>query len=110
MARVPSRLTVNYSTQSLRDLGEIWDWNADEYGVQRADNYVSFLRRETLKLANSTNPGREVDSADHFRYHVITRRSRGYGHVVVFVIEAENLFVLRYFHTSQDWETKFDQR
>ena len=90
MARVPSRLTVNYSTQSLRDLGEIWDWNADEYGVQGADNYVSFVRRENLRLASSKNPGRQILSADRFRYHIIKRRSRGYGHVVVFAIEAEN--------------------
>lgn len=83
MARVPSRLTVVYSSQSLHDPGEIWDWNAEEYGVQHADNYVSFLRRQTFKLASSTNPGRQIESADHFRYHVIKRRSRGYGHVVV---------------------------
>ena len=109
MARVPSRLTVVYSSQSLHDPGEIWDWNAEEYGVQHADNYVSFLRRQTFKLASSTNPGRQIESADHFRYHVIKRRSRGYGHVVVFSIGPENLFVLRYFHTAQDWETKLDQ-
>ncbi len=106
MARIPSRLTVAFSARSRRDLGDIWEWNAERYGTEHADSYLSFLRRETHQLGSASHPGRPVESSPAYRYHVIRRRSRGYGHVAVFWIDGETLHVLRYFHTAQDWETQ----
>ena len=47
MAAVLRKLTVLFSAQSRRDLGEIWWWNAEDRDAQHADRYVDFLRSET---------------------------------------------------------------
>ena len=104
MARVQRKLTVHFTAYSLRDLDEIWDWNAKTRGERPADSYLNFLRAETRKLTQSVDPGRAVPSNPTLRYHSIKRRSGGYGHVVIFWIEDGILHVFRYFHTSQDWE------
>jgi len=106
MARGPHKLTVQYTANSRRDLQEIWDWNAKVRGDRHAVGYIEFLRAETRKLASSANPGRLIESNPTLRYFTIKRRARGYGHIVVFWIDDEILHVLRYFHTSQDWERK----
>lgn len=109
MARVPRGLTVKFSADSGRDLAEIWDWNATTRGERHAESYVHFLRAETRKLARFENPGQVIPSNPSLRYHTIKRRARGYGHVVIFWIEAETFHVFRYFHTSQDWENKLEE-
>lgn len=108
MAGIPRKLTVHFSADSGRDLAEIWEWNAKTRGEHQADSYVKFLRAETKKLARFENPGRVIPSNPTLRYHTIKRRAGGYGHVVIFWIEADILHVFRYFHTSQDWENKLD--
>lgn len=106
MARVPRKLIVSFSTASSRDLAEIWEWNANSRGERHANGYVNFLRAETRKLARFDSPGRVIPANPTLRYHTIKRRSSGYGHVVIFWIEEDILHVVRYFHTSQDWESK----
>lgn len=108
MARVPRKLTVQFSAVSGYDLAEIWEWNAKTHGERHADSYITFLRTETRKLAQLNSPGRVVPSNPSLRYHTIKRRAGGYGHVVIFWIEGDLLHVFRYFHTSQDWEKKVE--
>lgn len=106
MARIPRPLTLEYSAQALDDLTGIWEWNAGQRGLQHADNYIAFLKAETLKLARSSSPGRPVPTRTTFRYALIRRRHQGYGHLVVFTVDLQTLRILRYYHTSQDWQTK----
>lgn len=108
MARVPRKLTVQFSADSGRDLAEIWEWNVKTRSERQADDYVRFLRSETRKLGRSASPGRVIPSNSTLRYHTIKRRAGGYGHVVIFWIENDILHVFRYFHTSQDWERKIE--
>lgn len=104
MARVPPELTVVFSASSVRDLEQIWEWNASTRGEWHANKYIHFLRHETGRLAERESPGREVPTNSSLRYHTLKLRPKGHGHVIIFFIEGKFLHVLRYFHTSQDWE------
>ena len=106
MARESRKLTLNFSRRALADLESIWEWNAKQYGFSRADRYFEFLKSATVKLILSPNPGRPVPTSTIYRYAVLKRRSKGYGHIVVFMVEGQTLHVWRYYHTSQDWQTK----
>lgn len=109
MARTPRELTLDYTPEALQDLDEIWEWNAGQRGKAHADRYISFLKSETARLAARRNPGRPVEKREGYRYETIRRRSQGYGHVAIFERLGSVLRVLRYFHTSQDWENKLPQ-
>lgn len=108
MAPVPSKLTVIFSVESLRDIAEIWEWNASRRGERHANRDINFLRSETTKLAGNDSPGRMFSLDSTLRYHTIKRRSGGYGHVIIFWIDRDVFHVFRFFHTSQDWENKLD--
>jgi len=45
MARRQPQLRVDYTDQALIELGEIWDWNASQYGRGRATSYALFLEQ-----------------------------------------------------------------
>lgn len=92
MARFPSKLTLLYTPESLEDLAEIWQWNAEQKGEPHANRYVTFLRAQTEKLANIENAGRPVATRDGYRYVTIRRRTRGYGHVAIFEIDGDLLY------------------
>ena len=109
MAEFPRKLKLIYSANSIDDLGEIWDWNAAQHGETHANQYLEFLKKHILRIVESKNPGKEVPTRDSFRYLVIKRRNRGYGHIIIFQIEEESMLILHYYHTAQDWQTKIDK-
>lgn len=106
MARFSPQLTLAYTVESLANLDKIWEWNAEHKSSAHADRYLAFLKTQTNKLLATNNPGRPVPERESYRYAILKRRSRGYGHVVIFEIDGQVLRVLRYFHTSQDWENQ----
>lgn len=110
MARCSQRLALVYSPESLADLDEIWDWNARQHGVTHADAYIGFLTSATLRLMQFHTPGYPVPTSSVYRYAMLRRRSKGRGHVVAFTVENQTLFVLHYYHTSQDWQSQLSSR
>lgn len=106
MARHARRLTLEYTAESIADLDEIWEWNAERFGVDHANRYIAFLKIQCGKLTTTETPGRPVPTRDRYRYSIIKRRSKGHGHVAVFELAGRVLRLLRYFHTSQDWQSK----
>ena len=106
MARKPPQLKVVISPRALNALDEIWDWNAGRYDVDHADNYVDFLTKKTKGLASAYLTGRVVATAPELRYIVIKRTSKGQGHVAVYEITDDQVNVLNFYHTAQDWQGK----
>src|SRR5258708_31946264 len=102
MARETRNLNVSYSPAARHALAGIWTWNAQQYGVH-ADRYVAFLRAETDKLANSYYRGKAVPGTRRLNYDQIRRRQRGHGHVAVYELVQNTIYVLNYYHTAQDW-------
>ena len=76
------------------------------YGERHAHEYVEFLRGQVRMLARSLNPGKSIDGED--RYAILQKKARKYGHVVVFSIREDTLFVSHFYHTSQDWQNNLD--
>lgn len=110
MARCSQRLALVYSPESLADLDEIWDWNARQHGVTHADAYIVFLISATHRLTQFDAPGNPVPTSSVYRYAMLQRRRKGYCHVVAFTVENKALFVLHYYHTSQDWQNQLSSR
>lgn len=96
---------LEYTSEAIANLEVIWDWNAGQFGADHADRYVAFLKIQSDKLTVQVSPGRSVPTRDCYRYAVIKRRNKGHGHIVVFETEGTVLRLLRYFHTSRDWQT-----
>lgn len=106
MARRPRKLTVTLSTAAHRSIDQIWQWNAEQYGRDHAQAYVDFLDKETAKLSTEYERGRPLSAVLGVQYLVIKRRTRGYGHILVYEVVGEVVHVIDYFHTAQDWERK----
>ena len=104
MARRQGRLVLVTTAEALADLDEIWDWNAAAYGKSHADRYIAFLKSQADNLPASP-VGRSIASTAYL-YRVLRRKSKGYGHVVVFEIDGSIIRVIRYFHTAQNWQAK----
>lgn len=103
MAKEGRRLTVRFSGDSLKTLDSIWDWNAQAYGPDHADAYISFLRQTVERLAISYAAGRPVPHRRDLRYIIIRRKPKGHGHLVVYRVAQNGIDVLDFFHTAQDW-------
>ena len=111
MAAEPRKLSVSLSNRALASLEEIWEWNAKTYSVEHADRYIEFLRTQTQDLATTYAVGRPVPTRPSYRYATIRRRRRkGHGHVVVYEIIGDSVYVLNYFHTAQDWQNTLREK
>ena len=93
----------------MRYLDGIWEWNAERYGDDHAEGYVSFLRSEAYMLDREYADGKPVPGAPEVLYRTIrkSRRKQSHGHVVIFQVIGKTVEVLRFYHTSQDWENRF---
>lgn len=108
MAARSRRREVTLSLAALEALREIWLWNAEHYGSNRADGYLRFLESAIEKLALPEVAGRPVPERSEYRYLLIQRRRGGHGHIVVFQADDTTATVLQIFHTSQNWQTRLD--
>ena len=109
MARSPRKLTVIISGAAHASLDEIWLWNAKKYGRDHAKDYIEFLDAETAKLSTEYESGKPVSSIPGVQYIVIKRSRRGHGHIAVYEVVGEEIHVIDYLHTAQDWERKLTE-
>lgn len=106
MASEKHPLTVTYSRAALRELQEIWQWNADHYSPAHADAYLSFLQHRIDRLSREHDRGRPVGAGFDYRYITILRRPKSHGHIAVYNVDSETVQILHLFHTAQDWRNK----
>ena len=95
-------LRIFYARAALRELNEVWEWNAERYGPDHAEEYVAFLRQGIGQLALDPLEGREVEGFPELRRVTLARQPRGDGHVVIYEAGEERLDVLHIYHTKQD--------
>jgi plasmid stabilization system protein ParE len=107
MASKSPGMIVDYTPESLANLDEIWDWNAEQYGRVHADSYVEFLRKRTDRLSTDYTSGKPVPTNPTLFYRVIQKKKKRHGHIVVYEVNDDDVVrILRYFHTAQDWQNK----
>ena len=109
MAEKEPELAVHYRDFSLNCLREIWNWNAAQYGPDRADSYGLFLEDRADALATNYLRGRKVPNRESYRYIVAKKRSRGHGHLIIYMILESRIEILAFYHTRQDWQGKIDR-
>lgn len=106
MAGESRNLTVSLSPAALQSLDEIWGWNARRYGAAHADKYSAFLLEKTNQLSTTYFLGKAVPTVPRLSYIVIRRRRKGHGHLAVYELVGDTIYVLQFYHTAQDWQTK----
>lgn len=107
MAAAERELKVILSAGALAALDAIWGWNARKYSVEHAERYIAFLSGATQRLSTGHGSGRPVPNRPNLRYVVFRpRRRKGHGHIAVYEVVEDAVYVLDYFHTAQDWQNQ----
>jgi plasmid stabilization system protein ParE len=106
MARKPRKLKVEFSHDALDTLEEIWKWNARTYNPEHAQSYTDFLESKANSLAINYLAGKIVPTRPEIRYITLKRKVGGHGHVAVYEIINDKVYVLNFYHTAQDWQSK----
>ena len=108
MRRKKKQLSLKLSREAELDLIEIHQWSRDQFGKRIADNYLNFLEEQTRQIAWSfPNRTRSLTPLG-MRWTMIKKNKsrQSAGHIVVLKVVGDTLVVVRYFHTSQDWESR----
>lgn len=84
------------SLATTADLDEIWDFTADGWGIEQADNYADEIRAACLRIASGLLRGRPVDVRPGY-----LKQSVG-SHMIYFRDKKDRIEVLRIPHQKQD--------
>lgn len=88
---------VSFSPAAAADIDDIWDYTADRWGADQADNYTDVIRDACHALAKGTKQGRPSVLPGFQKYLCGS-------HVVYFLDYADHLNVIRILHQRQDAE------
>ena len=108
MAQETRPLDVFFTPAARADLIAIWEWNAVEHGIRRADSYIAFLERKIVELSEKPALGQPVTEYPGVLRRLAKRRSRSHGHIIFYRVAGARLEVLHIYHTAQDWQSKID--
>ncbi|THV16472.1 type II toxin-antitoxin system RelE/ParE family toxin [Rhizobium rhizophilum] len=78
------------------DLDKIWDFTAESWGVEQADNYTDEIRATCTRLASGFLRGRPVDVRQGY-----LKQSVG-SHIIYFWDKKDRIEVVRILHQKQD--------
>jgi toxin ParE1/3/4 len=89
---------VAFSPAAKADIGEIWDYSADRWGLDQADSYIDAIRDVCHQLARGVKHGRPAAGLSDFQKYLCG------SHVVYFLDYPDHLDVIRILHQRQDAE------
>lgn len=104
MAKNTPTLTVIVSPTATNELWDIWQYNAQRYSFDHAQDYEAFLKAGIDALATTYNEGRDVEAFPELKSVTLKRSRKGDGHIVIYEIdEAEQTINVHHvFHTKMD--------
>jgi toxin ParE1/3/4 len=91
-------MTLTFSPAAVADIGAIWDYTAETWGVVQADRYVDDIRSACVALADGERAGRKVDVLDGYLKFPVGR------HLIFFRQLETGIVVIRVLHQSMDVE------
>ena len=91
-------MTLTFSPAAIADIGAIWDYTAETWGVAQADRYVDDIRDACAALAGGERTGRRVDVLDGYLKYPVGR------HLIFFRQVGPGIVVIRVLHQSMDVE------
>jgi toxin ParE1/3/4 len=92
---------IAFSPAAEVDIDEIWDYSADRWGPDQADNYIDAIRDACYALAQATKHGRPAKVLPDVQKYLCG------SHVVYFLDDSTHLDVIRVLHQRQDAERHF---
>jgi toxin ParE1/3/4 len=87
---------LTFSPVAIADIGAIWDYSAETWGVDQADRYVDDIRAACVALASGERAGRKVDVRDGYLKYPVGR------HLIFFRQDGPGTVVIRVLHQSMD--------
>ena len=91
-------MTLTFSPAAVADIGAIWDYTAETWGMDQADRYVDDIRSSCVALAGGERAGRRVDVRDGCLKYPVGR------HLIFFRQDGPGIVVIRVLHQSMDVE------
>jgi toxin ParE1/3/4 len=91
-------MTLTFSPAAVADIGAIWDYTAETWGVRQADRYLDDIRSACVALAYGERVGRRVDVLDGYLKYPVGR------HLIFFRQVGPGIVVIRVLHQSMDVE------
>ncbi|MDZ4085779.1 MAG: type II toxin-antitoxin system RelE/ParE family toxin [Tabrizicola sp.] len=91
-------MKLTFSPSAVADIGAIWDYTAEIWGMDQADRYVDDIRSACLALADGERAGRRVDVRDGYLKYPVGR------HLIFFRQDRPGIVVIRVLHQSMDVE------
>jgi toxin ParE1/3/4 len=91
-------MTLTFSPAAVADIGTIWDYTAETWGIGQADRYVDDIRNTCVALAEGKRAGRRVDLLDGYLKLPVGR------HLIFFRHVGTGIVVIRVLHQSMDIE------
>ncbi|MFO1202203.1 MAG: type II toxin-antitoxin system RelE/ParE family toxin [Tabrizicola sp.] len=89
-------MTLTFSPAAVADIGAIWDYSAETWGVDQADRYVDDIRNVCVSLASGGRSGRRVDVRDGYLKYPVGR------HLIFFRQGGPGIVVIRVLHQCMD--------
>lgn len=87
---------VAFSPAAVADLDDIWDYTAEQWGLEQAEHYIDSIRDACIGLARGERQGRAVDIRDGYVKYAIKR------HLVFFRVSETGISVIRVLHQRMD--------
>lgn len=87
-----------FSPAAVADLDHIWDYTAEKWSVEQADNYVEDIWTACRALADGLKTGRPVEVRAGYRKY------RTGSHLVFYREDSRRLEVVRILHSRMDTE------
>lgn len=87
---------VTFSPAAISDLGDIWDYTAEQWGLDQAERYIDQIRDACDGLAIGERQGRIVDAGEGYLKYTVMR------HLVFFREVDAGIAVIRVLHQRMD--------
>lgn len=87
---------VTYSPAAISDIEAIWDYTADVWGLDQADDYSDDIRDTCTSLAAGRKFGRVVDVRAGYMKCLVGK------HVIFYQKTVSGIAVIRVLHQSMD--------
>jgi toxin ParE1/3/4 len=93
---------VDFTPRSRRDIEEIWDYSADQFGLDQADLYLRGIQRAAMTVAEDPRRGLACDEI-RSGYRKFSVGS----HVLFFKASATRVVIVRILHRRMDFGRHF---
>ncbi len=104
--RRTNELTIEYSRKAIYEIDKIWSWNEKNYDAVHASSYIHFLLREAERLCRKKDAGELVEDFPGLRRLFVRQIQKGHGYIVVFRKSTQNIEIVHFYHSAQDWQQR----